>query len=129
MQFHLTGDQVQVLIILYSDKSNAARFAESAIWPVLARIANLPDDISNKNSGHGGNTLLGFLPQIKPPAGEDKNPRWANHHRAAYHKGWYHILKPFRFPSKDGYQMKCGDNILRTLVPRFPIENSDLEEA
>jgi hypothetical protein len=115
--------------MMYSDKSNAARFAELSIWPVLARIANLPSHISNKNSGYAGNTLLGFLPYIKCPAGEEKNSRWPNHHGAVFHQAWYHIFRPFKFASKDGYSMQCGDNINRTLVIRFPISNNDLEEA
>jgi hypothetical protein len=84
---------------------------------------------SNKNSGYAGNTLLGFLPYIKCPAGEEKNTRWPNHHRAVFHQAWYYIFRPFRFASKDGYSMQCGDTINRTLVIRFPILNNDLEEA
>ncbi|CAG8755831.1 1009_t:CDS:2, partial [Acaulospora colombiana] len=41
--------QVQVPLILYSDKSDVARFASLSVWPVLTRLASLPKHLSNKN--------------------------------------------------------------------------------
>ena len=49
---------------MYSDKSNAACFAQLSIWLVLTHVSNLPSYISNHNSGYTGNTMLGFLPKV-----------------------------------------------------------------
>jgi hypothetical protein len=46
----LSANQVQALLVMCSDKSNAACFAELSIWPALARIANLPLHLGNRNS-------------------------------------------------------------------------------
>jgi hypothetical protein len=50
--------------MLYSDKSNAARFADFVIWPICARLANLPKEIINQNGSYGGNNLIALLPKV-----------------------------------------------------------------
>jgi hypothetical protein len=56
--------QVQVPLIFYSDKSNAARFSQVAIWPVCMRPANLPKELIDRNSTYGGNSLIALLPKV-----------------------------------------------------------------
>ena len=56
---------VQFPLIYYSDKSNAARFAQFSLWPVLLRPANLPKELANQNSSYSGNTLFALLPKVR----------------------------------------------------------------
>jgi len=129
-QSHLEGDQVQILLIVYSDKSGVARFSKTMdIYPVVMRIANLPPNMTNINSGYAGNTLIGVLPHIERPDEEENNEHWANHARDALHRAWDRILVPFKDASKRGYSIICGDDITRQIVIRFPIIANDLEEV
>ncbi|KAK0472864.1 hypothetical protein IW261DRAFT_1553238 [Armillaria novae-zelandiae] len=47
--------------ILYADKTRLSSFGTAKGYPVMARIANLPDAIRN-GKGWGGGTVVGWLP-------------------------------------------------------------------
>ncbi|PVF94154.1 hypothetical protein CPB86DRAFT_62796 [Serendipita vermifera] len=111
--------QVQVPMVIYSDKSNAARFSQVSLWPVSLRFANLPKEMANKNSKYGGNTPIALLPKIQPPHGEKDNPRWPSFAREVFHRAMECVLEPFILPSKDGVAIHCGDGQTRSLVPWF----------
>lgn len=130
LQSKLTGDQVQLPLMIYSDKSNAARFSKTMdIYPALMRIANLPSHIRNRNSHHGGNTMIGLLPKVDATSQDKRNPCWANHVREVHHRAWHYILEPIIAVSESGFTMKCGDGIIRTIMPYVAIISNDLEEA
>lgn len=120
--------QVQVPLILYSDKSDVARFASLSVWPVLVRLASLPKHLSNKNSAYAGNTMIGFLPKIKAPEGEKDNSNWPRFSRMVLHESLKRIFRTYQHPSKDGYSVDCADGVRRDIVPIFSIISQDLEE-
>ncbi|KIM20907.1 hypothetical protein M408DRAFT_29979 [Serendipita vermifera MAFF 305830] len=119
---------VQFPLIYYSDKSNAARFAQFSLWPVLLRPANLPKDFANQNSAYSGNTLFALIPKITAPAGDENNPRWAALSRKIYHKSCELVFESLSLASKIGKTMYCGDGIERTIYPLICIANLDFEE-
>ena len=55
---------VQFAIAIYSDKTNAARFSEHTVWPVVAKVLNLPMELHNRNSAYAGSTMIGYLPKV-----------------------------------------------------------------
>ncbi|KAG8832540.1 hypothetical protein FRB91_000219 [Serendipita sp. 411] len=119
---------VQFPLIAYSDKSNAAYWAQSEIWPLCMRPANLPKAIAHQNNSYGGNSLIALFPKIVPPDGEADNPSWPSTLRAVYHKGLETALESFARSSKEGVCVRCGDGVIRVIFPRFPIINQDLQE-
>ncbi|KAG8819022.1 hypothetical protein FRC19_010189, partial [Serendipita sp. 401] len=121
-------EQVQFPYMVYSDKSNAARFSNVAIWPLCIRPANLPADITNQNSSFAGNNCIALFPKIEPPDGDKNNPNWPRFARLIFHKALDAVLTPFKEASKDGEAIIGADGIKRILVIRFPIIQADLEE-
>ena len=62
----LPPDPTHVLfpLIYYSDKSNAARFAQFSLHPMLLRCANLPKHLATQNSCYEGNNLFLIYPKV-----------------------------------------------------------------
>jgi hypothetical protein len=62
----LPADPTHVLfpLIYYSDKSNAARFAQFSLHPMLLRCANLPKHLATQNSCYEGNNLFFIYPKV-----------------------------------------------------------------
>jgi len=48
---------------LYADKSKFSSFGSQMGYPVIAKIANLPSEISN-GQGLGGGSIVGWLPIV-----------------------------------------------------------------
>ena len=48
---------------MYADKSKLSSFGSQMGYPVIAKIANLPSEISN-GQGLGGGSVVGWLPIV-----------------------------------------------------------------
>jgi hypothetical protein len=59
----LPDDGLPLNIQLYVDKSVASSFGTKKLYPVIARLANLPRDIRNGN-GIGGGRVVGLIPVV-----------------------------------------------------------------
>ena len=53
-----------IFLIIYADKTRLSSFGTAKGYPVVARIANLPTEISNSD-GAGGGRLVGWLPIVR----------------------------------------------------------------
>jgi hypothetical protein len=49
---------------LYADKTKLSSFGSQMGYPVIAKIANLPSEISN-GQGLGGGSVVGWLPIVR----------------------------------------------------------------
>ncbi|KAK0483052.1 hypothetical protein EDD18DRAFT_1112326 [Armillaria luteobubalina] len=63
--------------ILYADKTHLSSFGTAKGYPVMARIANLPDAICN-GKGWGGGTVVGWLPIVEEDPKHKGKPSWIN---------------------------------------------------
>ncbi|KAK0460783.1 hypothetical protein IW261DRAFT_1428838 [Armillaria novae-zelandiae] len=63
--------------ILYADKTRLSSFGTAKGYPVMARIANLPDAICN-GKGWGGGTVVGWLPIVEDDPKHKGKPAWIN---------------------------------------------------
>lgn len=68
-QSTLPPDPTHVLfpLIYYSDKSNAARFAQFSLHPMLFHCANLPKHLATQNSCYEGNNVFLIYPKVCCP--------------------------------------------------------------
>ncbi|KAK0476003.1 hypothetical protein EDD18DRAFT_1115667 [Armillaria luteobubalina] len=63
--------------ILYADKTRLSSFGTAKGYPVIARIANLPDAIWN-GKDWGGGTVVGWLPVVEDDPKHKGKPTWIN---------------------------------------------------
>lgn len=122
-------NHVQIPLSYYSDKSNAARFSSVPIHPVSLRPSNLAKEFSNRKGHWFSNGLIGLLPDLSTPPGEDaSNSTWPITKRKLYHKSLEWVLEPLVEASRHGHGVVCGDGEFRVIYPRVMIANLDLEE-
>ncbi|GJE87349.1 hypothetical protein PsYK624_034320 [Phanerochaete sordida] len=114
-------------IILFADKSKISSFGTQQGYPVVARIANLSDDVRN-GTGFGGGRIVGFLPVVKDHPKHHKKTSWVNHKNEVWHTAMSHILQSVERHSQTGVSILCGDKKIRKLFPFIHILSADYEE-
>jgi hypothetical protein len=63
-QSSLPDDGLPLNIHLYVDKSVTSSFGTKKLYPVVARLGNLPRDIRN-GTGIGGGRVVGLIPVVR----------------------------------------------------------------
>ncbi|GJE85102.1 Plavaka transposase-domain containing protein [Phanerochaete sordida] len=114
-------------IILFADKSKISSFGTQQGYPVVARIANLSDDVRN-GTGFGGGRVVGFLPLVKDHPKHHKKTSWVNHKNEVWHTAMSFILQSIETKSQTGVSIVCGDKKIRNLFPFIHILSADYEE-
>ncbi|KAK0465700.1 hypothetical protein IW261DRAFT_1553974 [Armillaria novae-zelandiae] len=89
--------------ILYADKTRLSSFGTAKGYPVMARIANLPDAIHN-GKGWGGGTVVGWLPIIMESVVEYSYTGYAF---TLPHSGKTIVIYPFIFILSADYEEHC----------------------
>ncbi|KAK0482734.1 hypothetical protein IW261DRAFT_1550495 [Armillaria novae-zelandiae] len=77
--------------ILYADKTHLSSFGTAKGYPVMARIANLPDAICN-GKGWGGGTVVGWLPIVEEDPKYKGKPSWINFKQVVWHESFRKIM-------------------------------------
>ncbi|KAF9024771.1 hypothetical protein BDP27DRAFT_1248625 [Rhodocollybia butyracea] len=114
-------------IILYADKNKLSSFGTEKGYPVIARCANLPQDMRN-GVGLGGGRLVGWLPVVKEDSRETGKKQWADFKSIVWHESFLKILESVTLISSTGQTLICADGIQRDLYPYILILSSDYEE-
>ncbi|KIY63252.1 hypothetical protein CYLTODRAFT_382521 [Cylindrobasidium torrendii FP15055 ss-10] len=118
-----------VCLIIYTDKSRLSSFGTVQAYPIVARLANLPDHIRN-NNGLGGGRVVGFLPVISEHDRYKNTTAWANFKREVEHRALEIFLRSVVDWHKKGpvpYQF--SDEIRYNVLPYVLIYSCDYEEA
>ena len=115
-------------------------------YPVIAKIANLPSEISN-GQGLGGGSVVGWLPivcylfflckiisnnfifiQVEEDEGEKGKKTYVDFKRVIWHESFHMLLESIHEYSKVGCWVECGDGVQRHLFPMVFILSADYEE-
>ncbi|KAK0471475.1 hypothetical protein IW261DRAFT_1425114 [Armillaria novae-zelandiae] len=114
--------------ILYADKTRLSSFGTAKGYPVMARIANLPDAICN-GKGWGGGTVVGWLPIVEDDPKHKGKPAWINFKRVVWHKSFRKIIQSVAEYSHTGYAFKLPHSgKVIVIYPFIFILSADYEE-
>ncbi|KAK0475317.1 hypothetical protein EDD18DRAFT_1116093 [Armillaria luteobubalina] len=106
--------------ILYADKTRLSSFGTAKGYPVMARIANLPDAICN-GKGWGGGTVVGWLPIVEEDPKHKGKPSWS--------MDQFQILESVAEYSYTGYAFTLPHSRETIVIYRFIfILSADYEE-
>ena len=133
------------MFILYADKTQLSSFGTAKAYPVYAKLANLPSDVTN-SKGLGGGRLVGWLPVVRKPPTQGfntscsfgaqvkddpkhkKNREWVDFKKVIWHACFRKMFESISEYSKTGCWVKCGDGVERQIFPRILILSADFEE-
>ncbi|KAG9082281.1 hypothetical protein FS749_006981 [Ceratobasidium sp. UAMH 11750] len=130
----LPDDGLPINIILYADKALASSWGTKKVYPIMARLANLPRAVRN-GQGIGGGRIVGLLPVVdKAPPGLSSTYA-ANFKCNVWHRGMEKLLETIRMECQFGYAVELElhralnlERKLWKLFPNIPILSADLEE-
>ncbi|KAG1844860.1 hypothetical protein F4604DRAFT_1884369 [Suillus subluteus] len=108
----LPNNGVPFAIILYADKTHLSSSGAVKGYPVIARCANLPVDIRNRD-GIGGGQVVGWLPIVPEDSGEDGKLSYTNLKRIVWHESFFKLLESIILYAKTGFAHECYDRITR----------------
>ncbi|KAI9430290.1 hypothetical protein H4582DRAFT_1824479 [Lactarius indigo] len=114
--------------ILYADKSKLSSFGTEKAYPVIARCANLPAEIRNRNSGVGGGRIIGWLPDIRETAEGSGKTEFTNFKREVWHCAFYYIIESIVDKSKVGCWLQCADGTQQQFFPGVITLSANYEE-
>ncbi|KAK0488236.1 hypothetical protein EDD18DRAFT_1359684 [Armillaria luteobubalina] len=114
--------------ILYADKTQLSSFGTAKGYPVIARIANLPDAIWN-GKDWGGGTVVGWLPVVEDDPKHKGKPTWINFKRVVWHESFQKIIESIEDYSSTGYAFKLPHSgHIIVIYPFILILCADYEE-
>ncbi|KAG8680131.1 hypothetical protein FRC08_016515 [Ceratobasidium sp. 394] len=133
-QESLPDDGLPINIILYADKALASSWGTKKLYPIIARLANLPRAVRN-GQGIGAGRVVGLLPVVdKAPDGLGATA-FPNFKCNVWHRGMEKLLETIRMESRFGYAVKLElhralnlEKKLWKLFPNIHILSADLEE-
>ncbi|KAI9442404.1 hypothetical protein H4582DRAFT_2202107, partial [Lactarius indigo] len=114
--------------ILYADKSKLSSFGTEKAYPVIARCANLPAEIRNRNSGVGGGRIVGWLLDIRETAEGSGKTEFTNFKHEVWHRAFYYIIESIVDKSKVGCWLQCADGTQQQFFPGVITLSADYEE-
>ncbi|KAK0472375.1 hypothetical protein IW261DRAFT_1570964 [Armillaria novae-zelandiae] len=114
--------------ILYADKTRLSSFGTAKGYPVMARIANLPDAIRN-GKGWGGGTVVRWLPIVEEDPKYKGKLSWINFKRVVWHGSFCKIMDSVVEYSYTGYAFTLP-HLGKTIViyPFIFVLSADYEE-
>ncbi|KAG8714190.1 hypothetical protein FRC08_012260 [Ceratobasidium sp. 394] len=104
-QSSLPDDGLPLMIQLYADKSAISSFGGKKMYPVTARLLNLPREIRN-GKGVGGGRIVALLPVVEGEQSETGTTQFANLKCAVWHKAMEAVLESIRSASHLGHAVK-----------------------
>ncbi|KAG6834983.1 hypothetical protein H0H93_005922, partial [Arthromyces matolae] len=115
-----------LLITIYIDKTKLSSFNNVTGYPVMARIENFPEEISN-GKGFGSTELVGWLPVVEDIPAEKNKTDWANHKREVYHECLRIMFASVANDSIRGDYYNVA-SLIRLLYPLIYVASTDYEE-
>ncbi|KAK0475391.1 hypothetical protein IW261DRAFT_1422226 [Armillaria novae-zelandiae] len=128
VQSSLPPGRKPLAYILYADKTHLSSFGTAKGYPVMARIANLPDAIRN-GKGWGGGTVVGWLPIVEEDPKHKGKLSWINFKRVVWHESFRKIMESVVEYSYTGYAFTLphsGKTIV--IYPFIFVLSADYEE-
>ncbi|KAG9086321.1 hypothetical protein FRC06_003156 [Ceratobasidium sp. 370] len=101
-QASLPEDGLPLMIELYADKSAVSSFGGKKMYPVTARLLNLPREIRN-GKGVGGGCIIALLPVVEGEESETGTTQFANLKCAVWHRAMESVLESIQSASRLGY--------------------------
>ncbi|KAG9087457.1 hypothetical protein FS749_002904 [Ceratobasidium sp. UAMH 11750] len=135
LQETLPEDGLLISIILYADKALASSWGTKKLYPVIARLANLPRQVRN-GRGVGGGRVVALLPVVEKASDYGLGvTSFANFKCNVWHRGVEKLLDTIRLEAKFGYAVELElhralnlEKKAWRLFPAIPIISADLEE-
>ncbi|KAG8782677.1 hypothetical protein FRC12_020566 [Ceratobasidium sp. 428] len=135
-QASLPSDGLPINIHLYADKATTSSSGTKKLYPVVARLGNLPQEIRN-GKGAGGGQVVALLPVISEedlPKGLSDTSA-ADYRCAVWHGAVQKLLDTIRLEAFAGYavELECHralglEKTLWRLFPSISIVSADYEE-
>ncbi|KAG9120164.1 hypothetical protein FRC07_004449 [Ceratobasidium sp. 392] len=130
----LPDDGLPLMIELYADKSSVSSFGGKSMYPVTARLLNLPRAVRNGN-GVGGGQIIALLPIVEGSQAETGTTPFANLKCAVWHKAMGAVLESIQSASRLGHAVKLTlakqlglDGLVWMLFPTVLAVSADYEE-
>ncbi|KAG9125056.1 hypothetical protein FRC07_009146 [Ceratobasidium sp. 392] len=133
-QNQLPVDGLPFNIHLWADRAAVALFGNKKVYPVVARLTNLPRSIRN-GKGFGGGRVVALLPVVKESAAESGRPAWADFKCVVWHAALDKLVESIRAEAQVGYAvvLKLAEHLglkgtCWRLFPSIYILSADYEE-
>ncbi|KAG8689331.1 hypothetical protein FRC08_010999 [Ceratobasidium sp. 394] len=133
-QSSLPEDGLPLNIHLYIDKTIASSSGTKKLYPVVARLANLPRDIRN-GTGVGGGQVVGLIPVVEDRPKGLPESAFADFKCAVWHQAIGKLLETIQSEARMGHAIKfdqCASLGLEAktwrLFPSVSIISADYEE-
>ncbi|KAG9084387.1 hypothetical protein FS749_005269 [Ceratobasidium sp. UAMH 11750] len=130
----LPVDGLPLNIHLYADRAAVSMFGQKKVYPVVARLANLPREIRN-GKGVGGGRVVALLPVVEEPATETGRTALADLKCAVWHAGLDKLVDSIQSSARVGHAaiLKSAghiglDGTHWQLFPSISIIAADYEE-
>ncbi|KAG9088042.1 hypothetical protein FRC06_002251 [Ceratobasidium sp. 370] len=134
VQAMLPEGGLPISIILYADKALASSWGTKKLYPIIARLGNLPRTVRNGN-GVGAGRVVGLLPVVDEAPPGLGTTVFANFKCNVWHCGMEKLLDTIRMEARVRYAVELelhrALNLERKtwrLFPNIPIVCADLEE-
>ncbi|KAH6880554.1 hypothetical protein BKA70DRAFT_1447131 [Coprinopsis sp. MPI-PUGE-AT-0042] len=114
-------------ILVYADATKLLTMGTAKGHPVYARCLNLPCEMRNGEESAGGH-LIGFLPAVPEDADKAGKKHFIDFKHVVWHETFKIFLKKMMEYEKTGTQVRCGNGILRLILPVILILCADYEE-
>ncbi|KAG8793818.1 hypothetical protein FRC12_001518 [Ceratobasidium sp. 428] len=101
----LPDDGLPLMLEIYADKSAVSSFGGKKVYPVVARLLNLPREIRN-GKGVGGGQIIALLPVVEGDQSESGQTYFADLKCAVWHKAMKAVLESIRSASRLGHAVE-----------------------
>ncbi|CUA75453.1 hypothetical protein RSOLAG22IIIB_11746 [Rhizoctonia solani] len=125
LQNRVQPNQCVLYLVIYIDETSVSTIGGVNVWPIYAWIGNLPASVRKRRTKKGGAILLGYLPKARK---ESKVKDLAGFRCQVYHDALGIIFESLKIPSHYGAPVRCGDGIIRELVPVIGAGSADYME-
>ncbi|KAG9085669.1 hypothetical protein FRC06_003502 [Ceratobasidium sp. 370] len=133
-QNQLPADGLPLNIHLYADRAAVAMFGSKKVYPVVARLANLPRELRN-GKGVGGGRVVALLPVVEEPVTESGRTALADLKCAVWHAALDKLVESIRSAARVGHAaiLKLSEHLgldgtRWRLFPSIHILSADYEE-
>ncbi|KAF8600798.1 hypothetical protein BDV93DRAFT_587670 [Ceratobasidium sp. AG-I] len=133
-QDSLPDDGLPLNIQLYADRAAISTFGSKKMYPVVARLTNLPREIRN-SKGVGGGRVVALLPVVADDASESGRTAFADFKCAVWHAALEKLVESIRSAACVGHatHLKLSEQLgldgsQWRLFPAISIISADNEE-
>ncbi|KAG8707611.1 hypothetical protein FRC09_001732 [Ceratobasidium sp. 395] len=104
-QASLPDDGLPLMLELYADKSAVSSFGGKKVYPVVARLLNLPRATRN-GKGVGGGRIIALLPVVEGDKSETGTSYFADLKCTVWHKAMEAVLQSIKAASRLGHAVE-----------------------